>query len=188
MAVSEVRTSKGVFETIDMTPRPSALEDGEMRDVSTSNNQPVVAAGLKADAGDLKEARQQLEPLDARARLLWAHERFGSGFALTTSFGIQSSVLIHVLSGMDRGRDIPVIWVDTGYLPPETYRYAEDLCQRFDLNLHIAQSSSSAARMEALHGRLSANPPSCTPPRRLAPPAPHVRLGVSRAPWARLAP
>jgi phosphoadenosine phosphosulfate reductase len=55
---------------------------------------------------------------------------------------------------MDRGRDIPVIWVDTGYLPPETYRYAEDLRERFDLNLHIAQSSSSAARMEALHGRL----------------------------------
>ena len=125
-----------------------------MRDVSTSKNQPVVAAGLKADAGELHEARHQLEPLDARARLLWAHEQFGPGFALTTSFGIQSSVLLHLLSGMDRGRDIPVIWVDTGYLPPETYRYAEDLSQRFDLNLHIAQSSSSAARMEALHGRL----------------------------------
>ena len=143
-----------VFETIDMTPCPSALEDGEMRDVSTSNNQPVVAAGPKAEAGELQLAREQLEPLDARSRLLWAYEQFGSGFALTTSFGIQSSVLLHLLSGMDRARDIPVIWVDTGYLPPETYRYAEELRERFDLNLHIAQSSSSAARMEALHGRL----------------------------------
>ena len=137
-----------------MTPCPSALEDGEMRDVSTSKNQPVVAAGTKAEAGDPRQAREQLEPLDARTRLLWAHEQFGSCFALTTSFGIQSSVLLHLLSGMERGRDIPVIWVDTGYLPPETYRYAEDLRERFDLNLHIAQASSSAARMEALHGRL----------------------------------
>ncbi len=137
-----------------MTSSTSALENNEMRDVSTSKNQSLVAGSLKADDGELQRARQCLEPLDARGRLLWAYEHFGSGFALTTSFGIQSAVLLHLLSGMDQGRDIPVIWVDTGYLPPETYRYAEQLCQRFELDLHIAQSSMSAARMEALYGRL----------------------------------
>ena len=103
---------------------------------------------------DLEAARDRLESLTAPQRLAWAVEHFGDGFALTTSFGIQSSVLLHMLSRLPMGHSVPVIWVDTGYLPPETYRYAEDLCQRFDLNLHIAQSSSSAARMEALHGRL----------------------------------
>ena len=152
--MSEVSASEKVFETIDTTPCPSALEDRGMRDVSTSNNQSVVAGSLAANAKELQQARLHLGALDARGRLLWAYERFGSGFALTTSFGIQSAVLLHLLNGMDRGREVPVIWVDTGYLPPETYRYAEDLRQRFELNLHITQSSMSAARMEALHGRL----------------------------------
>jgi phosphoadenosine phosphosulfate reductase len=49
---------------------------------------------------------------------------------------------------------IPVVWVDTGYLPAETYRFAEALASRLDLNLHVAQAELSPARMEALFGRL----------------------------------
>lgn len=103
---------------------------------------------------DLPRDRAHLEPLAPRDRLSWAAERYGSGFALTTSFGIQSAVLLHMLSSLPMGREIPVIWVDTGYLPPETYRYAEELTRRFDLHLHVAQSEISPARMEALHGQL----------------------------------
>ena len=47
-----------------------------------------------------------------------------------------------------------VIWVDTGYLPKETYNYAEKLTTLFELNLVVAQSPVSPARMEALNGRL----------------------------------
>tara|TARA_Y100001968_G_C18950348_1_gene522911 strand:- start:54 stop:614 length:561 start_codon:yes stop_codon:yes gene_type:complete len=47
-----------------------------------------------------------------------------------------------------------VIWIDTGYLPKETYKYAEVLTKLFGLNLVVAQSQISPARMEALHGRL----------------------------------
>jgi phosphoadenosine phosphosulfate reductase len=50
--------------------------------------------------------------------------------------------------------DIPVIWIDTGYLPPETYRFAEELTERLRLNLKVYQSPMSPARMEALHGKL----------------------------------
>jgi phosphoadenosine phosphosulfate reductase len=53
-----------------------------------------------------------------------------------------------------RGCTIPVVWVDTGYLPPETYRYAQQLSQRLGLAPHVAQAELSPARMEALHGRL----------------------------------
>jgi phosphoadenosine phosphosulfate reductase len=49
---------------------------------------------------------------------------------------------------------VPVIWVDTGYLPPETYRYAETLTALLDLRLSVAQAELSPARMEALHGQL----------------------------------
>ena len=68
-------------------------------------------------------------------------------------FGIQS-VLLHMLSRLPGGEAVPVIWVDTGYLPPETYRYAQTLSERLGTRLVVAQSSVSPARMEALHGRL----------------------------------
>jgi len=81
-----------------------------------------------------------------------AVSRFRSKPVLTTSFGIQSAVLLHMTSRIRP--DIPVVWIDTGYLPPETYRYAEDLTKQFDLNLQVYQSDLSPARMEAIHGRL----------------------------------
>ncbi|MCP9849859.1 phosphoadenylyl-sulfate reductase [Cyanobium sp. Morenito 9A2] len=101
---------------------------------------------------DLIAARTDLETADAAARLQWGFETFGDAFALTTSFGIQSAVLLHMVSRLsDR---IPVLWVDTGYLPEATYRYADTLCRLLPLNLQVLQSPMSPARMEALHGRL----------------------------------
>jgi phosphoadenosine phosphosulfate reductase len=106
---------------------------------------------------ELAAARAHLEPLSAEARLAWALDIFGGGFCLTTSFGIQSAVLLHMASRLGLGPDgkgVPVIWVDTGYLPEETYRYAAELCDRLPVNLQVVQSELSPARMEALHGRL----------------------------------
>jgi phosphoadenosine phosphosulfate reductase len=114
------------------------------------------AARVAVMSGDqfLQEARARLDALEPQARLCWGIEHYGPGFALTTSFGIQSAVLLHMLSRCPGGDSVPVIWVDTGYLPQETYRYADALTRRFDLQLHVAQSELSAARMEALHGQL----------------------------------
>tara|TARA_Y100001968_G_C18960700_1_gene527563 strand:- start:44 stop:604 length:561 start_codon:yes stop_codon:yes gene_type:complete len=47
-----------------------------------------------------------------------------------------------------------IIWIDTGYLPKETYEYAERLTKLLELDLVVAQSPLSPARMEALYGRL----------------------------------
>ncbi len=106
---------------------------------------------------DLAAARAHLEPLDSLGRMRWAYGIFGEHFAVTTSFGIQSAVMLQMASQVASeasGPPIPVLWVDTGYLPPETYRYAEDLCGRLNLDLHVLQAEISPARMEALHGRL----------------------------------
>ena len=97
-------------------------------------------------------ALRLLEPLDAAGQLAWGYETFGEGFALTTSFGIQSAVLLHMASRLSER--IPVLWVDTGYLPSETYLYADRLCTALNLNLKVAQADLSPARMEALYGRL----------------------------------
>ena len=105
-------------------------------------------------SAELDPARAALDALTPQQRMAWAVDHFGARFALTTSFGIQSSVLLHMLSELPEAADVPVIWVDTGYLPPETYQYAEMLQQRLNIRLVVAQSPISPARMEALHGRL----------------------------------
>ncbi len=102
----------------------------------------------------LDETRSHLEPLKAEERLQWAYNQFKTNFAITTSFGIQSAVLLNMLHKIEVSSKIPVVWVDTGYLPPETYRYAEDLINKFNLNIKVIQSPISPARMEALHGKL----------------------------------
>ena len=102
----------------------------------------------------LPEVRTHLNKLHAEARLDWAHEQFGNNFVLTTSFGIQSAVLLHMVHLLRGGAQIPVIWIDTGYLPPETYCYAQQLTNQLALNINIVQSPISPARMEALHGKL----------------------------------
>ena len=107
---------------------------------------------------DLEATQAELEALEAPEQLGWAHGRFGRSFAVTTSFGTQSAVLLHLLVSV--APDVPVYWIDTGYLFPETYQYAADLSELLKLNLKVIQPELSPARMEALLGRLweSENP------------------------------
>ncbi len=54
----------------------------------------------------------------------------------------------------DHAPKVPVIFIDTGFLFPETYRYAEELMEKFPLDYRIYQASVSAARIQALWGNL----------------------------------
>ncbi|MBM5801035.1 MAG: phosphoadenylyl-sulfate reductase [Cyanobacteria bacterium K_DeepCast_35m_m2_023] len=120
----------------------------------------AIATDLPADRHgqplDLDAVRVQLAAMSPQQQLAWAQTTFGDGLALTTSFGIQAAVLLHMVSqlGQRSGQPVQVIWVDTGYLPPETYHYADQLCEQLQLRLHVAQGAISPAHMEARHGRL----------------------------------
>jgi phosphoadenosine phosphosulfate reductase len=76
---------------------------------------------------------------------------YGDSVFLSTSFGIQSAVLLHMCSSIRP--DIPVVWVDTGYLFPETYRFAQSLKERLNLNLQVYLPKMSAAHQEAVFGK-----------------------------------
>lgn len=101
---------------------------------------------------DLDALNQSFSAVEAVELVKWGIDTFGDGLVMSTSFGIQSAVMLHLVTQVVP--DIPVIWVDTGYLPVETYRFAEDLAVRLDLNLKVYQSPLSPARMEALYGKL----------------------------------
>jgi phosphoadenosine phosphosulfate reductase len=112
----------------------------------------MVGATLSIPKLDLAALQHDLDGKDAQHIIAWAAETFGDGLVMSTSFGIQSALMLHLVTRVIP--DIPAIWVDTGYLPPETYRFAEDLIQRLNLNIQVYQSPISPARMEALYGKL----------------------------------
>lgn len=95
--------------------------------------------------------RSDLEKATAEQRVRWAVENFGEGLVLSTSFGIQAALMLHLVTRI--APEIPVVFVDTGYLFPETYRFADELSRRLKLNLKIYHPAMTAARQEALFGR-----------------------------------
>ena len=104
----------------------------------------------KAEPGELSDA---LAPLRAGERIRLLHERLGDRLMATTSFGIQAAVMLHLIH--EHAPKIPVVFIDTGFLFPETYRYADQLLARFKhLDLRVYQPTVSSARRQALGGNL----------------------------------
>ncbi len=101
---------------------------------------------------DLERLGFEIAGADATGVIEWAARRFGEGLVMSTSFGIHSAAFLHLVTRVVPG--IPVIWIDTGYLPQDTLRFAEQLSEALKLNLKSYRSPTSPAEMEALHGRL----------------------------------
>jgi len=101
---------------------------------------------------DLDGVNEGLRDRSAVEIVQWAAEAFGDDLVMSTSFGIQSAVGLHLVTQIRPA--IPVIWVDTGYLPSETYQFAEHLTNKLKLNIKVYQAEMSPARMEALYGKL----------------------------------
>lgn len=76
--------------------------------------------------------------VDAHRVLQWAHRRFGDGLCVTASFG--DAVLAHVASEAVPGVEITLL--DTGYLFAETEWFAEDLRQRFGIDITIVRPAA----------------------------------------------
>ena len=100
----------------------------------------------------LDEMNLRLADMKAGDRVRWSLENLPGGHALSSSFGAQAAVSLHLVSSA--APSIPVILVDTGYLFPETYRFVDELVLRLGLNLKVYQPSVSPAWLEARHGRL----------------------------------
>lgn len=100
----------------------------------------------------LAELNNELETLSAQARVSWALDNLPGEFVLSSSFGIQAAVCLHLVT---RQRpDIPVILTDTGYLFPETYQFIDALTEQLQLNLQVFRAPQSPAWQEARYGKL----------------------------------
>jgi phosphoadenosine phosphosulfate reductase len=110
------------------------------------------STGVSMAAAKISLENQKLNGLTALERVQWASEIYGSGLVLSSSFGIQSAVMLHLATAVRP--DIPVILIDTGYLFPETYRFIDDLKERLHLNLKIYRAELSPSWQETRYGKL----------------------------------
>ncbi|MBE5253505.1 phosphoadenosine phosphosulfate reductase [Mixta mediterraneensis] len=100
----------------------------------------------------LAATNAQLEKSSAEERVSWALENLPGVYVLSSSFGIQAAVSLHLVTRQQP--DIPVILTDTGYLFPETYRFIDELADQLNLNLKVFHAETSPAWQEARYGKL----------------------------------
>ncbi len=68
----------------------------------------------------------------------------------TTTFGNHSAALLHMVT--QQRSDAPILWVDTGYNTPATYRFADNLIEHLDLNMQIYTPEMTTVRRNVLMG------------------------------------
>lgn len=83
---------------------------------------------------DLKEINRYLKGGDPGNTVKWALENARKP-VITTNFRPYESAILHLVTTIDP--DIDVIWCDTGYNTPDTYRHAKMLIDGLKLNIHI---------------------------------------------------
>ena len=111
-----------------------------------------LAEAAPHDPAALAALNQMLAGLDAERRVAWVLDHVPGQHVLSSSFGAQAAVSLHLVTR--QCPRMPVVLVDTGYLFPETYRFADELTERLALNLKVYHALISPGWMEARHGRL----------------------------------
>jgi phosphoadenosine phosphosulfate reductase len=100
----------------------------------------------------LRRINQSFESFSAEVRVEQALEILPGAHVLTSSFGVQAAVMLHLVNRVFP--NVPVVLLDTGYLFPETYRFIDELTERLKLNLKVFRSDASPAWQESRFGKL----------------------------------
>lgn len=100
----------------------------------------------------LADINKELDQMSAQERVQWALSNLEGEHALSSSFGIQAAVMLHLVSKAKP--DVPVILTDTGHLFPETYRFIDELTGQLNLNLKVFRSKYGPNWQEAKFGKL----------------------------------
>lgn len=95
------------------------------------------------------EAIHQEYADDPQGLIEWAF-RQGERPICTTNFRPFEAVILHMVTQVRP--DIPIVWMDSGYNTEATYRFADDVIRRLDLNLVSFLPQRTRAHREALDG------------------------------------
>jgi phosphoadenosine phosphosulfate reductase len=135
------------------------MSDAAPVDVAVAPNAPptLSVAPLQPDGSahadrDTVHINKWLADQPAERRVEWALHHLPPVHVVSSSFGAQSAAILHMVSAQQR--DIPVIFVDTGFLFAETYEFAAALVSRLSLNVCRVESVPADRFTEAEVERL----------------------------------
>ncbi|CAA0119551.1 Phosphoadenosine phosphosulfate reductase [BD1-7 clade bacterium] len=100
---------------------------------------------------DLEQINAELAEQSPEAIIRWALS-LNKNTIMTTSFGVNSAVSLHLLSNTPESHDVPVVWVDSGYNMRDAYLVADTLMKSLELNMRIYNPLMSAERRNAILG------------------------------------
>ncbi|MFX0557455.1 phosphoadenosine phosphosulfate reductase family protein [Maribacter sp. CXY002] len=98
---------------------------------------------------DIKQLNIQFKGIPPEEIISWA-VKHGVTPVVTTNFRPYEVAILHAVSQV--GKDIPVIWCDTGYNTPNTYKHAEELIERLQLNVKLFVPLQTTAHRDAVMG------------------------------------
>jgi phosphoadenosine phosphosulfate reductase len=94
----------------------------------------MTAAVAEQNELDVESLNAMFETADAARIVDWAVAQFGPEHTvMSSSFGAESAMLLHMATRIVP--EMKVIFVDTGYLFPETHLFMEQLRRRLNLNV-----------------------------------------------------
>ncbi len=98
---------------------------------------------------DFEKLNDEFEARKPAEIIAWAVKEFAPKFAMTSSFGPESGVLLHMASRVDPS--IPVLFLETGYHFPETLAYRDQLVKMFGLKniINLRADSEKKAKVVA---------------------------------------
>ena len=111
----------------------------------------------------MKFSHQQIESLCEHFRdrepqevIAWSLD-LGKKPVLTTNFRPYEAAILHAVTRV--APDIPVIWCDTGYNTPHTYRHAQELIRQLGLNIFLYVPRQTTAWRDTVMGVPGINDP-----------------------------
>jgi phosphoadenosine phosphosulfate reductase len=137
--------------TANPSERMSAIPTQVERDLQIGRSEDAASYDEESTrAQALAHCNRVFTTLEPLHRVEWAFEHLPGNHVLTSSFGAQAAVSLHMVTRVKP--DVPVVLVDTGYLFPETYRFIDALTEQLNLNLKVYRASLSPAWQEARYG------------------------------------
>jgi len=98
---------------------------------------------------DLKKINTALKHATPKEIIQWAINK-AQNPVVTTNFRPYEVAILHVCTQVLP--EIKVIWCDTGYNTPQTYRHAEDLIKRLNLNVKLYVPQQTSAHRDVVLG------------------------------------
>ncbi len=101
------------------------------------------------DKTDIQEINDRLKNASPDEIVGWAITQANKP-VVTTNFRPYEVAILYAVTNVEKG--IPIIWCDTGYNTPYTYKHAEELIARLHLNVDLYVPNKTAAHRDAVMG------------------------------------